>query len=104
MAKRNKKKLKKAYRSQVSQKVTTDSSKIDTAEFENKKSISTSQKVSSFQIDKEEVKEVGKELRKIMLNLLVIVVLITVIYYINIKTDFILKIGSWLSSYLNINV
>jgi len=104
MAKRNKKKLKKVYRTQVAQKVDVDSSKVDTTEIENKKSISTSSKDTNARIDSEEVRVVRKELKKIMLNLLVIIVLITVIYYINIKTDFILKIGSWLSSYLNINV
>jgi len=48
--------------------------------------------------------EVRGEIRKILLTVGILILLIVAVYLANIKTDFILKLGAWLSNYLNINV
>jgi hypothetical protein len=55
-------------------------------------------------VEEGEVKEVRSEIRKILITVLVLVLLIVAIYLANLKTDFILRLGAWLSRVLNINV
>jgi len=52
----------------------------------------------------EDTVAVKHEIRKTLLTILILVALIVAIYFVNLKTDFILKIGEFLSQNLNINV
>ncbi len=51
-----------------------------------------------------EATEVKKDIIKILLTVAVLVAIIVAVYLVNIKSDFILKLGVWLSRVLNINV
>jgi hypothetical protein len=51
-----------------------------------------------------ETVEVRGEIRKILITVGVLILLVVAVYLANIKTDFILKLGAWLSRVLNINV
>jgi len=55
-------------------------------------------------VEENEVKEVRSEIRKILITVGILVLLIVAIYLANLKTDFILRLGAWLSKVLNINV
>lgn len=48
--------------------------------------------------------QTSKEIRKILLTVLVLITAIVAVYFANIKTDFILQSGEWLSKTLNISV
>lgn len=66
------------------------------------------QKLSQTQINNEleieNEQEVKKEIRKILLTILVLVLIIVAVYFINIKTDLILKAGQFVSSKLNLSI
>ena len=51
-----------------------------------------------------EAASTGRDIRKILLNVAILAVIIVAVYLVNIKSDFILKLGAWLSNALNINV
>jgi len=52
----------------------------------------------------EESVQVKKDIKKILLTVGFLVIIIIAIYLVNIKTDFILQLGEWISRTLNINV
>lgn len=52
----------------------------------------------------ESVEEVEKEIKKILITVLILVAIIIGIYFLSIKTDFILTAGEWLTKVLNIKV
>ena len=52
----------------------------------------------------QEVPGVVREIKKILLTVLVLIIVIVIIYFINIKTDLILKAGNYLIKALNINI
>lgn len=52
----------------------------------------------------EEIKAVRKEIKKILITVSLLIISLVIVYFINIKTDFILKLGEWLSKTLNIGV
>lgn len=45
-----------------------------------------------------------KEVRKILITVAILIVAVVAVYFINTKTDFILKIGEWISKTLKISV
>ncbi len=108
MSKRNKKKLKKlrhqAMQGQISQDenvVATASSVSETGETVILK---TEPKTQVSSITDEESHHVKKEIRKILLTMLVLVVVIVGISIVNTKTDFILKMGVFAADKLNIKI
>jgi len=48
--------------------------------------------------------QTSKEIRKILLTVLLLIAAIVAVYFANTKTDFILQSGEWLSKTLNISV
>jgi uncharacterized membrane protein YcjF (UPF0283 family) len=48
--------------------------------------------------------EVKREIRKILLTVLILICIIVGVYVVNLKSDIILKLGRWLTQTLNINV
>lgn len=54
--------------------------------------------------DLHEKKEVIAEAKKILLTMLVLLTVIIAVYFINIKTNFIIELGTWLFGVLNIKV
>jgi len=52
----------------------------------------------------EDTVTVKQEIRKTLLTILVLVAIIVAVYFVNLKTDFILKIGEFLSKNLNVNI
>lgn len=52
----------------------------------------------------QEVPGVSKEIRKILITVFLLVIVVVAIYFINIKTDLILKTGDYLTRALNINI
>lgn len=51
-----------------------------------------------------ETKEVRSHIKKILITMGVLVLIIVGIYLVNLKSDFILQLGDWLSKSLNIQV
>jgi len=51
-----------------------------------------------------ESKEVRLHIKKILITVGILVLIIIGIYFINIKSDFILKLGDWLSRVFNVQV
>jgi hypothetical protein len=98
MSKRNKKKLKKILQAQMMQK-----------EKQEKKENPQPLEVGAVaeqpkNLIAQEVPGVGREIRKILITVLLLIVVVVVIYFINIKTDLILKAGNYLTKVLNINI
>ena len=56
------------------------------------------------ELEIEDAREVKHEIRKILLTILILVLLVVTIYFINIKTDLILKMGEFVASKLNLNI
>ncbi len=71
-----------------------------------KTSVSAPTAVTEVQkpVSDEDSKEVKHEIRKILLTMLILFAIIVGVYFVNIKTDFILKLGEWATHLLNINV
>jgi predicted nucleic acid-binding Zn ribbon protein len=62
---------------------------------------------AQIQVESEEIgetKEARSHIKKILITMAVLVLIIVGIYLINLKSDFILKLGDWLSKSLNIQV
>ena len=117
MSKKNKKKLRKILRSQMAQNTsqkpearsqTPEIQEVATEdsnpEERSRKSDARNQMPEIQSELSEDTKPVKREIRKILLTVLGLLILIVAIYLINIKTDFILKLGEWLAKILNINV
>lgn len=109
MSKRNKKKLRRLARAQqMSQKpvVQEETTLIQKTPGEAPKSAKEpiEKAVVEDLATVEESKAVKKEVKKILITVFVLVVSVVIVYLVNIKTDFILKLGEWLSKILNINV
>jgi len=101
MSKRNRKKIKRIMRSQVEQKIKSD----EQTETNDADSVSESQKpIKQTDLEIEDEKEVKAEIRKILLTMLVLILLIVGIYFINAKTDLILKMGEFIASKLNLSI
>lgn len=52
----------------------------------------------------DEIKEVRLHIKKILITMGILVLIIVGIYLVNLKSDFILQFGDWLSKSLNIQV
>lgn len=108
MSKKNKKKLRRLMRSQMAQ----NASQTEKAITEEKLPQNTVERpseapkmVSSEENEvAEETKMVKKEVRRILLTVAILIVAVVAVHFLNIKSDFILKIGEWLSKALNISV
>jgi len=88
-------------RSQVEQKIKSD----EQTETNDADSVSESQKpIKQTDLEIEDEKEVKAEIRKILLTMLVLILLIVGIYFINAKTDLILKMGEFIASKLNLSI
>jgi len=94
MGKKKKHKIKKLLRAQVA------AQQQELAKTEEPTEI---QKETFEQAD-EEATQVKKDIKKILLTVGFLIVIIIAIYLVNIKTDFILQLGEWISRTLNINV
>jgi hypothetical protein len=98
MSKRNKKKLKKILQSQMMQKEKQE-------KRENPQPLESGVEVEQPKnIIAQEVPGVSREIRKILITVLLLIIVIVVIYFVNIKTDLILKAGNYLTKILNINI
>jgi len=112
MSKKNKKKLRKILRQQAQQAALHENRELR-IENEGKSNDSISESVTAEKqiqpdtkkvVQPEDAKEVKHEIRKILLTMLILFAIIVGVYFINIKTDFILKFGQWATHVLNINV
>lgn len=112
MGKKNKKKLRKILRQQLTQQSPiqseTPSVSLNTQEIVKEPMDAGT---SAIKIEEKEVleqsedgKEVKHEIKKIILTMLALFAIIVGVYFINIKTDIILKFGSWATTFLNIKV
>ncbi|MFH1855216.1 MAG: hypothetical protein ABH810_02300 [bacterium] len=123
MSKKNKKKLRKILRAQMERnsrenrsldstagkvcvppanplEMTNDRSKLDSL-------ATTEQKEQSPKVQDqtpENQHEVTSEIKKILITMGITVLAIVVIYFINIKTDLILKAGEWMIVKLNLSI
>ena len=112
MSKKNKKKLRKILRAQMAQKQMPGAMPASTqvaagqVEVTNDTPAAAEAKIAPQQNteDSNENKMVRREIRKILLTVSGLIIVIIAIYFINIKTDIILKLGQWLSKILNISV
>lgn len=112
MSKKNKKKLRKILRQQAQQAVVHENresgveSKVVSVNGPVESRISEKEITpnTTKMIQTEDAKEVKHEIRKILLTMLILFAIIVGVYFINIKTDFILKFGEWATNLLNINV
>lgn len=130
MSKKNKKKLKKLLRQQArqvarsqqptdyrqqsssdSQVTNSDLGQLLQARDGNESSSANdltsvkTQRLESKKVEAtEDIKEVKHEIKKILLTVLALFALILIVYFINIKTDMVLKFGEWATNMLNINV
>lgn len=108
MSKKNKKKLRRLMRAQMAQTVSkqeTPAPIVETAQIApegEKKPVKTSPSENDEAL--EEVRAVKKEIRKILITVSVLIISVIIVYFVNTKTDFILKLGEWLSKTLNISV
>lgn len=93
MAKKNKKKIKKILRDQFAKETKKEEAKV------------TQEKLAeSPQIQDTESIAVKKDIKKILITVGSLLVVIIAIYFINIKTDIILKFGDYLAKVLNVQV
>lgn len=110
MSKKNKKKLRKILRQQAQQvamHTSAPETPVQTVATENIEQASVSAPATNTPIQKPatgDAKEVKHEIRKILLTMLILFAIIVGIYFVNLKTDMILKIGQWATHFLNINV
>jgi len=108
MSKKNKKKLRRLMRAQMAQtspKQEMTTATVETAQIApegEKEAVKTVVSESNETLD--ETKAVKKEIRKILITVSLLIISVIIVYSINTKTDFILKLGEWLSKTLNISV
>ena len=108
MSKKNKKKLRRLMRAQMAQtapKQETAAPMVEMAQIApegEKEAVKTV--VSENNEALEETKAVKKEIRKILITVSLLIISVVIVYFINTKSDFILKLGEWLSNTLNISV
>ena len=113
MSKKNKKKLRKILRAQAQQlqsanqpeanEQTVVSNLPQTEQVKSSEVASETPRKITPEIT-EDAKDVKHEIKKILLTMLALFALILIVYFINIKTDIILKFGTWATNLLNINV
>lgn len=111
MSKRNKKKLRKLRRmamqnrpSETVENVSLPSAQTVRGEESEIKVAKVEAKLQVSPISQEESRHVKKEIRKILLTVLGLVVIIIAISLINTKTDMILKFGTFVADKLNIKI
>lgn len=110
MSKKNKKKLRKILRAKLAQEGSTVShgeaptTQVSEITQENTPANSIQAADSNPDTTLDETHEVKREIRNILLTVVSLVVVILVLYFINARSDIILKAGEWLANNLNINV
>ena len=112
MSKKNKKKLRKLLRQQAQKSLSQNqesgpqlqnAGQVLSVDKEGEV-VSKPQLVQKDQIQSEDSKEVRHEIKKILLTMAILIIVVIGVYFINIKTDFILKLGEFSTKVLNINV
>ncbi len=98
MSKKNKK-AKKALRQQVIKQAKKEQQVVHTEQTTEKDTL-PQQEAETIS----EIKEVRSHIKKILITVGVLVLIIVGIYLVNLKSDFILQFGDWLSKSLNIQV
>lgn len=104
MSKKNKKLKKQLRHNLIKQGANPVASSSDQAQAETLSKIEKIEKEPEKIEEVESVEEAGKEIKKILLTVIILIAIIIGVYLLSTKTNFILTAGEWLTKMLNIKV
>jgi hypothetical protein len=104
MSKRNRKKLKRILRAQAEQNVSRVSEvNLPEGQLETPKQ-EVIPEAPTHDPEIEEPEEVKREITKILITVIILVLIVVAIYFINTKTDLVLKMGEFIASKFNLSI